>query len=128
MKKLLGILMLALAFVAFVPTTTYASGGYNTTKAFTLTVASPLVISNATALPEAVSGQTYTATFAATGGIPPYVWSVATGSTLPTGLTLSSGGVLSGTPTTAGSYSFSITVTDGIMDTATINITSPARK
>jgi hypothetical protein len=53
----------------------------------------------------------YLATLAATGGLPPYTWSVATG-TLPAGLTLASDGILSGAPTTAGQNSFSLKVTD----------------
>ena len=49
-------------------------------------------------------------TFGATGGRSPYTWS-ATG--LPTGLALSSGGVLTGTPTAApGSYSVTVNLTD----------------
>ena len=42
---------------------------------------------------------------------PPYTFA-QTGGTLPPGLTLSNGGVLSGTPTTAGSYTFLVTATD----------------
>lgn len=53
----------------------------------------------------------YSVTFAAVGGIPPYTWSILTG-TLPTGLSLSSGGLLSGTPTVAGLFSFTVLVTD----------------
>ena len=50
----------------------------------------------------------------ASGGIAPYRWDwVATGSSLPPGLTLTpSTGVISGIPSTIGSYSFTITVTD----------------
>jgi len=48
-------------------------------------------------------------TLTATGGTPPYTWS-ATG--LPPGLSISSGGVISGTPTTAGTYSVTATATD----------------
>lgn len=56
-------------------------------------------------------GTAYSQQFAATGGTPPYQWSLATGSTLPAGLTLSSSGLLSGTPTSTGA-TFSVTVTD----------------
>lgn len=63
-------------------------------------------------LPNGVQGSAYpNTTFTASGGIGTYAWSY-TGS-LPTGLTLSSGGVLSGTATAAGSFSFSVTVTSG---------------
>ena len=52
----------------------------------------------------------YNLQFTATGGSP--TWTVSSGS-LPAGLTLSSAGLLSGTPTTAGDYSFKITATAG---------------
>ena len=60
-----------------------------------------------------------------TGGTSPYTWSVSTG-TLPPGLTLgASTGLLSGTPTTAGSYSFTVKVTDhsGLTDTEPVSMT-----
>ena len=51
---------------------------------------------------------------AKSGGIPPFVWSwtAATGSSLPLGLTLSSGGLLGGTPTLAGTYNVVVTLSD----------------
>ena len=60
----------------------------------------------------------YTTTLSATGGTPPYSWSLASGS-LPTGLALSSSGVISGTPSASGTYSFSVKVTDSAAQTAT---------
>jgi len=50
-------------------------------------------------------------TVGASGGTPPYKWSVGSG-TLPGGLTFSTGGKLSGTPTAAGGFSFVIQVDD----------------
>jgi hypothetical protein len=47
----------------------------------------------------------------ASGGMPPYSFTMAAG-TLPPGLSLSGAGVIGGTPTTAGSYQFTITATD----------------
>jgi PKD repeat protein len=49
----------------------------------------------------------------ASGGLVPYAWSwaAATGSAVPPGLNLSNG-VISGTPSTAGSYSLTVTVSD----------------
>jgi len=88
-----------------------ASGGYSTTKQFTLIIAPAITITSTP--PEGVAGSAYTTTFTATGGIGAYTWTVAPGSTLPTGLSLSTSGILSGTPTTAGTYTFSITCTDG---------------
>jgi hypothetical protein len=66
-----------------------------------------------------VVGKKYSLTFTATGGVSPYTWSVASGSTLPGGLTLSSAGVLSGKPTTSGYFTFGITVTDSESPAAT---------
>ena len=63
----------------------------------------------------------------ATGGKPPYSWSVSSGA-LPGGLTLSTGGTLSGTPTTAGGFSFNVQVSDAASGAAgsagSINIAS----
>lgn len=64
-----------------------------------------------TTLAAGVVGTPYSVSFAATGGSTPYTWSVTLGN-LPAGLSLSSGGALSGTPSTANTYSFTITVTD----------------
>ena len=62
-----------------------------------------------TSLPEGTVGESYSATLEASGGETPYRWDVASGS-LPVGLSLSSGGVISGTPT-AGSRTFTVRVT-----------------
>ncbi len=56
----------------------------------------------------------------ATGGTTPYTWS-ATG--LPGGLTVSSGGVISGTPTTAGTFSVTVKATDAAAKTGTATFT-----
>ncbi len=56
-------------------------------------------------------GSIYSVTLSATGGTPPYTWSL-TGS-LPTGLTLNaSQGKISGTPSAAGTFAFTLTVKD----------------
>jgi hypothetical protein len=60
--------------------------------------------------------------FAATGGTAPYTFSLAAGSTLPAGLTLSSGD-LTGTPTAAGTFTFGVTVTDSEATPASITQT-----
>jgi hypothetical protein len=50
-------------------------------------------------------------TFGATGGTAPYTFAVASGA-LPPGMAIAFGDTLTGTPTLAGNYSFSISVTD----------------
>lgn len=57
--------------------------------------------------------------FTGSSGTSPYTFS-STGS-IPPGVSLSSGGSLTGTPTTAGSYSFSITVTDNASNSNSTN-------
>ena len=59
-------------------------------------------------------------TLQATGGTLPYTWSLSSGQ-LPPGLVVSSGGVLSGTPTTAGTFSFALRVADFRQFAATRN-------
>lgn len=62
------------------------------------------------ALPPGFVGVVYQAiALTGTGGTSPYRW---TASSLPPGLTLSSGGVLSGTPSTSGNFSLTATFTD----------------
>jgi hypothetical protein len=69
------------------------------------------------ALPGGTVGTSYSATLSASGGTPPYSWAIASGS-LPSGLTLSTGGVITGTPSTTGSSSFTVQVTDSTTPTA----------
>ena len=80
-------------------------------KSLTITVNAVLTITT-TSLPDAVQGIAYSQTLAATGGTGTNTWSLATGS-LPTGLTLSAAGVISGTPTATGT-TFTVQVTDSI--------------
>ncbi|MGH9740035.1 MAG: putative Ig domain-containing protein [Candidatus Acidiferrales bacterium] len=70
-------------------------------------------------LPNGTEGQAYTATLAASGGSAPYTWSVSGGS-LPPGLSLaSSSGAITGTPSSAGTFSFTATASDTKSATAT---------
>lgn len=79
------------------------------TKTVTLTV--PPIVVNAVAIPGGVVGKAFTrTTLTATGGKGSLVWSVVAGA-LPPGVKLSYG-ALSGTPTTAGTYSFTVQVAD----------------
>jgi len=69
-------------------------------------------IQNFPTLPLATQSASYYAPLAASGGTGPYTFAVKPGSTLPTGLSLSTAGVISGTPTKVGTGSFTIQVTD----------------
>ena len=62
-------------------------------------------------LPSATVSAAYTAAFTAQGSFPPFGFAHTNG-VLPPGLVLAANGTLSGTPTTAGDYTFTITVTD----------------
>jgi len=65
-----------------------------------------------TSLAKGIVGTAYSATLQASGGAGTLTWSLATGSSLPSWLSLSSGGVLSGTPTTPATSTFTVKVTD----------------
>jgi len=65
-----------------------------------------------TSLPNSTVGKTYNATLAATGTAP-ITWGIDSGS-LPTGLTLSTDGVISGTPTTTGTANFTVKAVNSV--------------
>ena len=79
----------------------------------------PLAITTP-ALPGGNVGVAYNQTLVATGGIPGYVWSLdPTSNPLPAGLSLNPSGIISGTPTTAGTTTITVKVTDSASGTAT---------
>ncbi|PYT66542.1 MAG: hypothetical protein DMG39_26590, partial [Acidobacteria bacterium] len=82
-----------------------------------------------TQLPGATWSGAYNAPLAASGGTTPYAWSLASGS-LPNGLSLSSSGAISGTPSVLGSFPFTVQVKDAAAHTASsnlsINVVNPA--
>ena len=86
--------------------------GATGSRSYTVSV-NPAVTVNPSSLPGGTVGLVYSQTLTATGGSGSYTFSVTAGA-LPTGLTLNTGsGVLSGTPSSAGISSFTITATDG---------------
>ena len=97
--------------------------------AFVLSVLFPVMASSqvaitTTALPAGNTSNNYTATLAATGGTAPYTWQL-TGGSLPTGLALSSSGIISGRATTVTPgtppvpATFTIQVSDAALNIAT---------
>src|SRR5271163_570344 len=74
------------------------------------------------ALSEGVPGLAYRQLLIASGGKTPYTWTISQGS-LPPGLSLASDGIISGTPTTTGSYDFTVKVVDSQTPTAAVDTT-----
>ena len=90
--------------------------GVTSFKIFSVAIGSPgsvpLAISTSSPLPDATVGRTYSLTLTASGGTPPYNWSIVDGF-LPSGLRLdSSSGVTLGVPTIPGSFHFTVRVSD----------------
>ncbi len=72
-----------------------------------------------TSLANGTVGNSYSQTVLASGGTLPYTWSLVAGQgTLPPGLNLSTAGAITGTPSTAGTYNFTVKVTDAASATA----------
>src|ERR1700724_3814662 len=87
--------------------------------AFQFVVAQHVAVGNDPSLPSVAVGNSYLVILSATGGVPPYVWSLSSGS-LPPGLVLNAGsGAISGHATTGGKYVFGVQVNDSLGGTAT---------
>jgi len=103
----------------------------NGSKSLSLIVAAPpapVIITSSVS--SGVAGTAYAQTISVTLGVSPYVFTIMAGA-LPTGLTIdSASGTISGTPTTAGSSSFTVLVTDHIGAVAnrayTMTVSSPS--
>jgi WD40 repeat protein len=83
-------------------------------QSFTVAIADPgpPVIAPMPSPPAGVNGTVYPGfSFTATGGLLPLIWKLTSGA-LPDGLTLGTDGSLTGTPTLAGTFNFTVTVTD----------------
>ena len=116
----------------------HASNGQNNSdQNFTLTISCPNFTVTNPPVNTGTRGTPFSQTFTQAGGSPPVTFSLNTG-TLPTGLTLSTAGVLSGTPTQSGLFPITVKATDSNGCTAvgptynltincqTITVTNPA--
>ncbi|MEV4640409.1 S8 family serine peptidase [Actinoplanes sp. NPDC049548] len=93
----------------------------------TLTTPLPLTAPGTVRLPDALTGRAYRVALGATGGLGPYTWKVSAGAP-PAGLTLSSAGLISGTPPAAGApVTFTAQVRDSAGRTATSSVTLAVR-
>ena len=102
---------------AFGSTNVFPANGYNSSNFWVDVVFNsnfggsvPLSVST-TSLPSGTQSVAYSQNLTAVGGTPPYSWSLLSGP-LPSGLTLSTGGQISGTPAILGTSNFTLQVTD----------------
>ena len=100
----------------FIPNFTVTdSKGTTVTAPIELDVIAPLAFSTAAALPDQNIALPVYMYIAVSGGVQPYTFSLTPGSTMPPGLTFTNAnsvGLIQGTPTTPGSYTFTVQVTD----------------
>ena len=110
------------------------TAGYVSNEAYSISVAPAPLDLRIPSLPPwtAPGGMAYSRTLTATGGSGPLTWSSS--GTLPPCLTLAADGTLSGTPNTVGTWTFTVSVTDGVntanadytVIVTSITITAPA--
>ena len=96
--------------------TSYINAGQAVLQNFTATLMPPQVTTSA--LSNGTNDVAYSNSLSASYGQAPYSWSLVAGS-LPSGLTLTTNGWISGTPTTNGIFTFTVQVTDALSETAT---------
>ena len=108
------------------------NGGATAVNAFTYIAPTPAFTFSPVAgtLPAGTEGTPYNQTVSATGGVGTITYSITNG-TVPAGLTLNpTTGVITGTPTTAGPYNFTVTATDSVSNTGTatysLTVNAPA--
>jgi Putative Ig domain len=125
--------------VSFYPTLTGVTNGtmmilYNSLApqgvSLSGTAVAPTALAAATypTLPSGTQNAAYQATLTAQGGAPPYTWSLGSSSSLPSGLSLSSAGLVTGSLASSvgvGSYSFTVTATDTNSSTSSETLTLP---
>lgn len=95
-------------------------------QTFMLTLPNSVPVITTTSLPDGAVGVAYSEALESTGGDGTLVWSISSGS-LPPGLSLSSAGVIFGTPTAGGTSNFTVRLVDqdNDEDTQALSITIP---
>jgi glucose/arabinose dehydrogenase len=93
------------------------------TQVLTIRINPPPLVIETESLPDAPVNQSYSQNLQATGGKPPYTWSITSGA-LPPGLSFSPDGTITGTPPVQGYYPFAVRVTDteSVTDTRQLGI------
>ncbi|WP_242699162.1 MULTISPECIES: IPTL-CTERM sorting domain-containing protein [unclassified Delftia] len=109
--------------VTYTPTTGYSgpdsftyiatnASGTSSPATVSITVSAPTLAVAPASLNAGLQGTTYSATISASGGTAPYSYTISSGS-LPAGMSLNtSTGTISGTPSSSGTSSFTVTATD----------------
>ncbi|MCK0208669.1 putative Ig domain-containing protein [Starkeya koreensis] len=98
-------------------------GGTSSPATVSVTVVAPDISVTPSSLPLSTGGESYgPVPFSATGGKAPYGFALTSGS-LPAGVVLSPEGVLSGTPSASGGFTFTVTATDSSGFTGEVQLT-----
>ncbi len=93
-------------------------------KAYSITVAAPTISFSPTTLTAGTVGSAYSQSISGSGGTAPYGSYIVKTGALPAGLSLSSGGVISGTPTAGGTFTFTVQGTDSSTGSGPYSATS----
>jgi uncharacterized repeat protein (TIGR02543 family) len=110
-------------YIVVATTATNTIGSNTVTSQPTLVINPEIIYSAPNSGVSGTAGSSFVLTVVAAGGVAPFAYSVSSG-TLPSGVSLDpSTGQLSGTPATAGSYTFAVRATDSNTAFKTVNVT-----
>jgi hypothetical protein len=100
------------------------TAGNHTQQQLSLAVIQASVAISTTSLPSGTYNTPYSSAVSATGGTPPYTWSLGPGAVLPVGMSFSSG-TFSGAPAQARIWNVPVTVTDSANPASTQTVNLP---